>query len=235
MDKRSKGFWTAVLVLSVFLAQAQSVTNSARYTQPGVDVLNYNFVLTLSDSTNQIQGETTIRFTRSDDRQSVWFDLIESRSDSSATGMRVREVRLPDGKAVPFSHRNDRVFINLPVAPGQPTDVVIKYDGTPARGLIISRNKFGERTFFGDNWPNNARNWIPVVDHPSDKATCAFTVNAPAVCPPDAEGQRYGKNCTGTLRLPHINNQCLFGRIVARPPDNFRVTGLIEPLLKKRP
>lgn len=185
MEIRGKRFWTAVLVLWGFLTQAQPVTNTTRYTQPGVDVLNYNFVLTLSDSTNQIQGETTIRFTRSDDRQSVWFDLIEARSDSSATGMHVREVRLQDGKAIPFSHRNDRVFINLPSrvdspAPGQPTEVVIKYNGTPARGLIISRNKFNERTFFGDNWPNNARNWIPVVDHPSDKATCAFTVNAPA-------------------------------------------------------
>ena len=89
-------------------------------------------------------------------------------------------MRLADGKAVPFSHRNDRVFVNLTAAPGQPTQVTIRYDGTPARGLIISRNKFDERTFFGDNWPNNARNWLPVVDHPSDKATCSFTVNAPA-------------------------------------------------------
>ncbi|GAB3644007.1 M1 family metallopeptidase [Spirosoma arcticum] len=180
MTIRKKGFWTALLALWAFVTQAQVVTNAARYTQPGVDVLNYNFSLTLSDSTNQIQGETTIRFTRADDRQSVWFDLVEAKKDSIGSGMRVREVRLPDGKTAPFSHRNDRVFINLPAAPGQPTEVTIKYEGTPARGLIISRNKFNERTFFGDNWPNNARNWIPVVDHPSDKATCAFTVNAPA-------------------------------------------------------
>ena len=172
-----------LLIIPLFwasLAHAQLPPSTARYTQPGVDVLHYNFALTLSDSTNQIQGETTIRFTRADDRQSVWFDLIEARNDSAPTGMRVREVRLPDGKTAPFSHRNDRVFINLPPAPGQPTEIVIRYEGTPARGLIISRNKFNERTFFGDNWPNNARNWIPVVDHPSDKATCAFTVNAPA-------------------------------------------------------
>ena len=141
-------------------------------------MLNYDFSLTLSDSTNRILGETTVRFTRADDRQTVWFDLISPRTDTSA-GMRVREVRLADGKAAPFTQRNDRVFVNLPAAPNQPTDLTIRYDGTPARGLIISRNKFGDRTFFGDNWPNNARNWLPVVDHPSDKATCSFTVNAP--------------------------------------------------------
>jgi aminopeptidase N len=180
MKEYKKGVLTALLVLLVSVTRGQVVTNAARYTQPGVDVLNYNFSLTISDSTNRIKGEATIRFTRADDRQSVWFDLVEAKSDTAGGGMRVQDVRLPDGKTVPFSHRNDRVFINLPPAPGQPTEVIISYAGTPARGLIISRNKFNERTFFGDNWPNNARNWIPVVDHPSDKATCSFTVNAPA-------------------------------------------------------
>ncbi|UHG91824.1 M1 family metallopeptidase [Spirosoma oryzicola] len=185
-------------VLFLLLATAsfaQLPGNTARYTQPGVDVQHYAFSLTLSDSTNQIKGETTIRFTRADDRQTVWFDLIGGKSDSTGTGMQVREVRLSDGKTAPFTHRNDRVFINLPAAqPGQSTEVFIRYEGTPARGLIISRNKFGERTFFGDNWPNNARNYLPVVDHPSDKATCAFSVNAPASYRVIANGKFVGEN-----------------------------------------
>ncbi|MGF7215853.1 aminopeptidase N [Spirosoma lacussanchae] len=192
-----KGFWTALLLIPALLSHGQAVTSAARYTQPGVDVVHYNFSLTLSDSTNQIQGEATIRFTRADDRQSVWFDLVSSKADSSL-GMRVREVRLADGKTAPFSHRNDRVFVNLPPAPNQPTEVVIRYEGTPAQGLIISRNKFGERTFFGDNWPNNARHWLPVVDHPSDKATCAFTVNAPATYRVVANGKLLGEEAIPT-------------------------------------
>ncbi|RYC67357.1 M1 family metallopeptidase [Spirosoma sordidisoli] len=188
-----KGVWTALLLIPALLSHGQAVTSAARYTQPGVDVVHYNFSLTLSDSTNQIQGEATIRFTRADDRQSVWFDLVSSKADS-ALGMRVREVRLADGKTAPFSHRNDRVFVNLPPAPNQPTEVIIRYEGTPAQGLIISRNKFGERTFFGDNWPNNARHWLPVVDHPSDKATCAFTVNAPATYRVVANGKLLGED-----------------------------------------
>ena len=55
----------------------------------------------------------------------------------------------------------------------------IVYHGIPADGLIISTNKFGHRTFFGDNWPNRAHNWLPCVDHPSDKATVDFRVTAP--------------------------------------------------------
>ena len=41
----------------------------------------------------------------------------------------------------------------------------------PAAGLLIGPNTHGERTFFSDNWPNKARQWLPVVDHPYDKAT----------------------------------------------------------------
>ncbi|GAB3040691.1 M1 family metallopeptidase [Spirosoma pulveris] len=181
MKEKKKGFLVGLLLLAAAtITHAQLASGyAARYTQPGVDVQNYAFSLTISDSTNQIKGETTIRFMRSDDRQTVWFDLISPR-DSAETGMRVRSVTTTDGKALPFSQRNDRVFINLPAAPNQATEVTIRYDGIPARGLIISQNKFGERTFFGDNWPNNARNYLPVVDHPSDKATCSFAVNAPA-------------------------------------------------------
>ena len=51
--------------------------------------------------------------------------------------------------------------------------------GVPADGLIISNDKFGDRTFFADNWPDRARNWIPCVDHPYDKATVDFIVTAP--------------------------------------------------------
>jgi aminopeptidase N len=45
--------------------------------------------------------------------------------------------------------------------------------------LIISKNKYGNRTFFADNWPDRARNWIPCVDHPYDKATVDFIVTSP--------------------------------------------------------
>ena len=37
----------------------------------------------------------------------------------------------------------------------------------------------GERTFFGENWPNLVRNWLPMIDHPYDKATGEFIVTAP--------------------------------------------------------
>lgn len=194
MKKNSIEFLIGLLALVATSACSQSPGYLARYTQPGVDVQNYAFSLTLSDSTNLIRGEATIRFTRADDRQTVWFDLIGGKSDTLQTGMTVRSVTLADGKPAPFNQRNDKVFINLPAQPNQATELTIRYDGTPKQGLIISRNKFGERTFFGDNWPNNARNYLPVVDHPSDKATCSFAVNAPATYRVIANGKFMGES-----------------------------------------
>jgi aminopeptidase N len=46
--------------------------------------------------------------------------------------------------------------------------------------LIISKNKYGDRTFFADHWPDRASNYLPVVDHPADKATVDFIITAPS-------------------------------------------------------
>lgn len=157
-----KGFLIGLLGVMATVAQAQLPGNLARYTQPGVDVQNYAFSLTLSDSTNSIQGEATIRFTRADDRQTVWFDLISAKQDSTKTGMTVRSVTLVDGKAAPFSQRNDRVFINLPAAPSQPTDVVIRYDGTPAKGLITARTSLATGHFLAITGPTTPETTCPL-------------------------------------------------------------------------
>ena len=50
---------------------------------------------------------------------------------------------------------------------------------SPADGLIISNNKFGDRTFFGDNWAERAHNWLPCNDHVADKSFCGILVTAP--------------------------------------------------------
>jgi len=44
---------------------------------------------------------------------------------------------------------------------------------------VFSKNKFAQRTIFADNWPNRARNWLPCLDHLSDKASVDFKVTAP--------------------------------------------------------
>ncbi|MBC7920609.1 MAG: M1 family metallopeptidase [Ferruginibacter sp.] len=144
-----------------------------------LDVLHYRFQLTLNDENDQISGEATVevRF-RAASVSEFELDLVDRGADGK--GMTVESVTSEE-KAIPFVHQNDRLRLQLPV-PAQPEQkraFRIAYRGIPEDGLIISANQHGDRTFFGDNWPNRARHWLPTVDHPADKATCEFVVIAP--------------------------------------------------------
>ena len=79
-----------------------------------------------------------------------------------------------------FKQENDKLIIPSKFNIDDTAEVIINYRGIPADGLIISKNKFGKRTFFSDNWPNRAHNWIPCNDNPADKATVEFLVVAPS-------------------------------------------------------
>ncbi len=85
------------------------------------------------------------------------------------------------GTLLTFSHKNNELIIQLPKPSlvNQFSKYKIKYKGIPQTGLIIGKNKYGDRTFFSDNWPNLTRHWLATIDHPYDKAMCEFIVTAP--------------------------------------------------------
>ena len=87
-----------------------------------------------------------------------------------------------DGKPAPFTHVANRLRITLTQAAtaGGEVSCTTTYRGIPAGGLRIMNNIHGERTAFSENWPDNARHWLPMIDHPYDKATGEFIVTAPA-------------------------------------------------------
>ncbi|MEE8585352.1 MAG: M1 family metallopeptidase, partial [Acidobacteriota bacterium] len=149
--------------------------------QSAVDILHYRFELQLSDESDEIVGRAllTVQFLASGSRV-LQLDLIGREPGGSATGMTVTSVQ-EEGRGSPFTHRGQRLAIQLQTTSqaGQQRRFQVDYRGVPADGLIISNNKYGQRTFFGDNWPDWARHWLPVIDHPYDKATCEFVVTAP--------------------------------------------------------
>ena len=166
--------------LALLLASCASVTFADTYQrQPSIDVQHYVFRVELSDSNDEIAGETTVsvRFATAG-VSSFWLDLA---TPSEGKGMTVSEVT-SGGLAVPFTHRDDRLTLTLsPSAKaGEVRAFNVKYHGVPAKGLLFPKNKFGERTFFSVNWPDLAHQWLPTVDHPSDKATSEFIVTAPS-------------------------------------------------------
>ncbi len=165
-----------------------------------IDVLNYRFEIDLNDTTDVIRGKALVEILFKTDVDRFCLDL-KNRS-STGMGMIIEEV-LEDGSEVRYVHQNNRIVVTIPHAKkGEIRKYQIKYHGIPADGLIISENKFGDRTFFGDNWPNRAHHWLPVVDHPSDKALVEFLVHAPG---------HYGVVANGSI----INESHEGGRILS--------------------
>lgn len=147
--------------------------------QPGVDAIHYTFRLTLSDDSDAIAGESTAELLLV--REGVTEAVLDLASVAKGKGMNVAEVTT-GGKLVQFKHENGKLRIALDPAPkaGEKRAFTVKYSGVPAAGLRIGPNKYQDRTFFSNNWPDKAREWLPVIDHPYDKATSEFIVTAPA-------------------------------------------------------
>ncbi len=155
-----------------------------------IDVQHYSFALKIGNNSDEIEGtaNVSIRFL-ADNINDFSLDLVGKKADN--TGMEVLAVS-QNHVPISFTHTNDR--INISVSEKATKDEVhtfeIKYKGIPDDGLIIAENKFGDRTFFGDNWPNRAHYWLPTIDHPSDKATCEFIVTAPEYYQVIANGRK---------------------------------------------
>jgi aminopeptidase N len=168
----------SAVALTVLLGLSETGSADTYPRQNGVDAIHYRFGLTLSDADDRITGETVARFRVDAALTDLSLDL---GSAAGSKGMTVSQVTV-DGTAVKFTHTADRLRIQLPARPASSTDitVAVSYSGIPADGLRIIKNIHGERTAFSENWPNHARQWLPTIDHPYDKATGEFVVSAPA-------------------------------------------------------
>jgi aminopeptidase N len=69
------------------------------------------------------------------------------------------------------------VLLATPAKRGDRLKVTINYHGTPKDGLVFAKDKDGNPSATGDNWPNRLHYWIPSLDHPSAKATVNFTIS----------------------------------------------------------
>ena len=169
-------FRTTAITLAVLLASAASYADTYPR-QPGVDAIHYVFRLAIDDSSDRIAGETTVTFKLAERVAEIWLDLA---SLASGKGMEVSAVTA-GGRAITFNHAADRLRIPLPAPAraGEEVQVTVTYAGIPANGLRLIPNIHGERTMFSENWPNRARQWLPMIDHPYDKATGEFIVTAP--------------------------------------------------------
>ena len=156
---------------------APTVSNAQNQT----DILHYKFNLQLNDKNDSIFGTTTIRFIAQKQTQSISLDL--QNINASGKGMIVTHINDDSNSKdkILFSHQNNKLILNLTdyKRTNDTLQLNIFYKGIPADGLIISKNKYGNRTFFSDNWPDRAHYWLPCNDRPDDKASFEFLVTAP--------------------------------------------------------
>jgi aminopeptidase N len=85
------------------------------------------------------------------------------------------------GRAIAFTHDHDRVHVTLPHAfkAGDQFEFTIDYHGVPATGILAANNKYGDREFFSNPWPNNVHNYLAVIDHPYSKVPVTTSITAP--------------------------------------------------------
>lgn len=143
-----------------------------------VDVLHYNFEIELQDQSDNIKGVATLEFLAKQNINTIELDL--AAIDAKGKGMQVLNIESGE-KKLTYNHASNKLNIKLPelLQEGEKGWIKIHYSGVPKDGLIISKNKYNKQTFFADNWPDRAHNWLPCIDHPADKATVDFTVTAP--------------------------------------------------------
>jgi aminopeptidase N len=172
------------LALSIFAVVCSLPILSYGDTYPknfDIDIQHYQFKLWLSDKHDSIRAEATVFLNfRKAGIQQVRLDLTNVSAQLQAKGMTVANV-MSNGKSLSFSHRSNELLITIPASnAGQQISITIKYGGIPDAGLAIKQNRYNDRSFFSDNWPNLGHHWLPLVDHPYDKATCEFIVTAPS-------------------------------------------------------
>ena len=155
------------------------LTSFAQDQLDNIDVLSYDMTIEVGDKDNVIHVKEIVKIKLLNETPRFYLNLI-SVDDASGMGMKISQIVDGEKKLVFVEHTNDKVWFSPnKKSPGDELTFTIVYSGIPKTGLIIGKNKFGDRTFFGDNWPNRASHWIACLDHPSDKAMVNFTVIAP--------------------------------------------------------
>jgi aminopeptidase N len=100
-----------------------------------------------------------------------------------------------EGRSYEFHRKDGKLHLDLPQAasPGDSYVIEVFYHGKPKDGLILTKDEDGKPAAIGDNWPDRVHHWIPVLDHPSAKATITFNITAPA-----------GQEVVANGRLDHV-------------------------------
>ncbi len=167
--------YLSIVLFFLFFQTGNLASQDGYPRNPSVDITHYKFELKISDNNDSLFGKTTISLKIKQSISQLTLDF--QNVTENGQGMLVLGVEGKEG-SLTFNHKGEKLVIDLSADPGE-YQIGLSYKGVPKDGLIISENKHGDRTFFCDNWPNRAHQYLPVIDHPYEKATSEFIVTAP--------------------------------------------------------
>jgi aminopeptidase N len=166
--------------LTIFFFVLQTALQSplaarADTVRPVHDALHYDITLIPADTGAHVLGEVQITWRLRST------EPVKMQLDSSMRVIRVLVDGKPHTRLARTLYARSAGEIEVPhqKQPGDSISTRVRYRGFTRDGLIIGKNQYGQRTVFADNWPDRAHLWLPSQDHPSDKATVAFHVQAP--------------------------------------------------------
>jgi aminopeptidase N len=154
------------------------------------DALHYDVWIRLADSGARFQAAVTTRW-RLDGGGPIRIDLDG--------GYAIRGLTL-NGAPASHTRQDDEILVALPPSATGEVETRIEYEGAPPKFRdsgqddgLVQRGHGASRRIFADNWPDRARKWLAAQDHPSDKATVAWTIEAPAGLTVVANGALRGR------------------------------------------
>ncbi|MGH7616150.1 MAG: hypothetical protein ACREPM_02875, partial [Gemmatimonadaceae bacterium] len=188
------GAWGRALVYCCsWIAAAGVEAQQARPYRPAFDVTDYAITIDLPDTGATIHASATLSVSRKAKSDTLVLDLLD---------LGVSQVTV-DGRTVKFARGPETLSVPLP-GKRNAYSVTVDYGGAVVDGLIARVDTAGRWTYFGDNWPNRARHWIPSIDHPSDKATVTWRVRAPASRTVVANGRLMSTRAVGPDRTETV-------------------------------
>jgi len=190
---------------------------------PQIDVLHYRIELHVSDVSDEIQVQEEIEFKHIKTDQQIVFNL--SCRDVSGKGMNITSLKM-NGENTVFRHQDDSLYIESKKLKADTQKVKLSFEGIPKDGLIIGKNKYGSRTFFGDNWPTRAQNWFACNDHLSDKATVEYIIEAPKKYEAVANGALISVQKKRKSKIHHYRSSVAL-------PTKIMVVGIAEMCIKE--
>lgn len=190
--------WLSSLVVALCAATSLSAQNplAARHDRERIshDAQHYDVHVRLADSGSVFTATVTTRW-RLTSRAPIRINLDSTYRITSLT---------IDGQSAQYRRAEpDLLLLDLPASATDSTTTRIEYHGAPPKFQrpgrnqgqddgLVQRGHGADRKIFADNWPDRARRWLAAQDHPSDKATVAWTIDAPTGLTVVANGSLLG-------------------------------------------